>query len=70
MEGLCVGWTFVVGSLEHIYNIWKATLIVLFGTINSPHLHCHGEMGLLEYLTLFPDSPQPLRRPIDNLELM
>ncbi|KAF9643955.1 hypothetical protein BDM02DRAFT_3175321 [Thelephora ganbajun] len=73
MRSLCVDWASVVDSIEHTHNVQKVTLAVLFGMINSPHWRPHivtERWELLEYFTSVPDDSQPLRRCIDNPELM
>ena len=73
MKGLCVDWASAVDGIEHTYDVQKATLAVLFGMINSPHWRPHivtEKWKLLEYFTSVPDDSQPLRRCIDNPELM
>jgi hypothetical protein len=73
MRSLCVDWASAVDGIEHTYDVQKATLAVLFGMINSPHWRPHivtEKWKLLEYFTSVPDDSQPLRRCIDNPELM
>ena len=73
MTSLCVDWASAVDGIEHTYDVKKATLAVLFGMINSPHWRPHidtEKWKLLEYFTSLPDDSQPLRRCIDNPELM
>ena len=73
MRSLCVDWASAVDGIEHTFDVQKATLAVLFGMINSPHWRPHVVMEqwkLLEYFTSVPDDSQPLRRCIDNPELM
>ena len=73
MSRLCVDWASAVDGIEHTYDVQKATLAVLFGMINSPHWRPHivvEKWKLLEYFTAVPDDSQPLRRCIDNPELM
>ena len=74
MRGLCVDWASAVDSVKHTYDVQKAaTLAVLFGMISSPHWRPHivtEKWKLLEYFTSVPDDSVPLRRCIDNPELM
>jgi len=73
MGNLCVDWASAVDDTDHTYDVQKATLAVLFGMINSPHWRPHivvDKWKLLEHFTSVPDDSQPLRRCIDNPELM
>ena len=73
MRSLCVDWASAVDGIEHTYDVQKAALTVLLGMINSPHWRPHivpGKWKLLEYFTSVPDDSQPLRRCIDNPELL
>ena len=73
MRSFCVDWASAVDGIEHTYDVQKATLAVLFGMINSPHWRPHivvEKWKLLEYFTSVPDDSQPLRRCVDNPELM
>jgi len=73
MRSLCVDWASAVDGIEHTYDVQKATLAVLFGMVNSSHWRPHivtEKWKLLEYFTLVPDDSQPLRRCIDDPELM
>jgi len=73
MRSLCVDWASAVDGIEHTYDVQRATLAVLFGMINSSHWRPHivvEKWKLLEYFTSVPDDSQPLRRCIDNPELM
>ena len=73
MRSLCVDWASAVDGIEHTTDVQRATLVVLFGMINSSHWRPHIVMEkwkLLEYFTLVSDDCQPLRRCIDNLALM
>ncbi|KAF9649519.1 hypothetical protein BDM02DRAFT_3128351 [Thelephora ganbajun] len=73
MNRLCVDWASAVDGIEHTYDVQKATLAVLFGMINSPHWRPYivtDKWKLLEYFTSVPDDSQPLKRCIDNPELM
>lgn len=70
---LCVDWASVVDTVEHTYSVQRAALAVLFGMINSPHWHPHfviKKWELLQYFTSVPDDSLPLRRCIDNLNLV
>jgi len=73
MRSLCVDWASAVDGVEHTYDVQKATLAVLFGMIDSSHWRPHivvEKWKLLEHFTSVPDDSQPLRRCIDNPELM
>ena len=73
MRSLCVDWASAVDGVKHTQDVQKATLTVLFGMINSPHWRPHivpEKWKLLEYVTSVPDDSQPLRRCVDNPELM
>jgi len=84
MRSFCVDWASAVDCIEHSYDVKRAALVVLFGMINSPHWRPHivaGSWKLLEYSTSVPDDsqtkewcvpydPQPLRRCVDNPELI
>ena len=73
MRSLCVDWASAVDGIEHTHDVQKATLAVLFGMINSPHWRPHivtEKWKLLEYFTAVPDDSQPLKRCIDNPDLM
>jgi hypothetical protein len=73
MKNFCADWASTVDAVEHTDDVRKAILAVLFGMINSPHWRPHivpEKWKLLEYFTLVPDDSQPLRRCIDNPELV
>jgi len=84
MRSLCADWASAVDSVYHSYDIKRATLVVLFGMINSPHWRPHivtETWKLLEYSTSVPDDsqprtwrvpydPKPLRRCLNNPELI
>ena len=73
MRSLCVDWASAVDSIEHTYDVQRAALAVLFGMINSSHWRPHivrEKWKLLEYFTSVPDDSLPLRRCIDNPDLM
>ena len=73
MRNLCVDWASAVDDIEHTSDVQKAVLTVLFGMIDSPHWRPHiivEKWSLLEYFTSVPDDSAPLRRCIDNPELM
>ena len=73
MRNLCVDWALAVDEIEHTYDVQKATLAVLFGMINSLHWRPHivvEKRRLLEHFTSVPGDSQPLRRWVDNSELM
>ena len=76
MKSLCVDWASTVDNLEHLElapDVQKAALTVLFGMINSPHWRPHivtDKWKLLECFTSVPDDSQPLRRCINNPDLI
>ena len=73
MRKLCIDWASSVDGIEHTYDVQKAVLAVLFGMINSPHWRPHivpEQWKLLEYFSSVPDDSQPLRRCLDNPDLM
>lgn len=73
MKNFYTGWTSVVDAVEHTHDVQVAALTVFLGMINSDCWHPHivvEQWKLLEYLTLVPDDLQPLRRCINNPELM
>ena len=73
MRCLCVDWATAVDGVEHTHDIQKDILAVLFGMINSPHWRPYidaEKWKLLEYFASVPDDSQPLRRCVDNPELM
>lgn len=73
MRSLCVDWASAVDGIEHTYDVKKATLTVLFGMINSPHWRPHivtEKWKLLEYFASLPDDSQPLKRCLDNPDLI
>ena len=66
MGSLCVNWASTFDGIEHTYIIQKATLMVLFGMINSPHWHTY---VVMERWNTSPE-PQPLGGHINNPELV
>jgi hypothetical protein len=73
MKSLCVNWASAVDRIDHSHEVQKATLVVLLGMMNSPHWRPHivpEKWKLLEYFASIPDDSQPLRRCINNVELM
>jgi hypothetical protein len=73
MKNLCVDWASAVDGIEHTFDVQKATLAVLFGMINSPRWRPYivtNKWKLLEYITAVPDDSQPLKRCIDNPDLI
>ena len=73
MRNLCVDWASAIDGIEHTFDVQKATLTVLFGMINSSHWRPHivtDKWKLLEHFTSVPDDSQPLRRCLDNPELI
>ena len=73
MKTFCVDWASVVDAIEHTHDAQRAIIVILFGMINSHHWRPHivtEKWKLLEYFTSVPDDSLPLRRSIDNPELM
>ena len=73
MKRLCVDWASVVGSVEHSPDVRQAILSVLLGMIDSPHWRPHivtDNWKLLEYYASLPGDSRPLKRCIDNPELI
>jgi len=73
MMSLCMDLASVVERLEHTHAVQRASLVVLLRMINSPHWRPHivpENWRLLEYFTSVPDDDIPLRRCIDNPELI
>ena len=73
MRSLCVNWASTVDVMENTYDFQKANLTVFLGMINSPHWRPHivaDKWRLLEYFASLPEDFPPLRRCVDNLELM
>ena len=73
MKSLCVDWASAVDVIDHSSDVQEATLATLFGMINSPHWRPHivaDKWKLLEYFPSVPDDSQPLKRCVDNPELM
>ena len=73
MKNLCAGWASAVDGIEHTFDVQKAILGVLLGMVNSSHWRPYfapEKWRLLEYFDSIPDDSQPLRRCIDNPELM
>ena len=73
MRSLCDNWASAVNIVKNPHAFQKANLTVLLGMINSPHWRPHifeKEWRLLKHFSLVPDDFPPLKRCIDNLELM
>ena len=73
MRSLCVNWASAVDNIEHTHDVQKATLTAFLGMINSPYWRPHvvtDKWRLLEYFASVPDDSLPLRRCIDNPDLM
>lgn len=73
MRRLCAGWASSVDGIEHTCDVQEAVLAVLFGMINSPHWRPHivpNKWKLSEYFSSVPDDSQPLRRCLDNPDLI
>ena len=66
-------WTHTADGIGHPEDARTTALTVLFGMMNSPHWRPHivpEKWKLLEYFASVPDDSQPLRRCLDNLELV
>jgi hypothetical protein len=73
MKSLCADWASVVDGIEHTRDVQEATLAVLLGMINSPHWRPYiatEKWKLLECFSSVPDDSHPLRRCLDNPELI
>jgi hypothetical protein len=73
MESFCVNWASAVDASEHTEDVRKATLAVLFRMINSPHWRPHivpEKWELLKYPTPVPDDFQPLKKCVNNPDLI
>ena len=74
MKSLCVGWASAVDGIQRTQvATLTALLTVLLGMINSPHWRPYivtEKWKLLEHFTSIPDDFQPLKRCVDNPELM
>ena len=73
MRSLCVDWASAIDGIKHTYDVQNATLTVLFGMTNFPYWCPHivtEKWKLLEYFTEVLYNSQPLRRCINNPELM
>ena len=73
MKSLCADWASAVDGIENTHDVQKATLAVLFGMINSPHWRPYiatEKWKLLENFSSVPDDSHPLRRCLDNPELI
>ena len=73
MKNFCVDWASTVDCFGFTDDVKDAALTVLFGMINSPHWRPHilaEKWKLLEHSTSVPDDSQPLRRCIDNPDLI
>jgi len=72
-KNLYDNWISIAHGVEHMQGTQKAILSVLLEMINSPHWRPHvapEDWGLLEYLSLVPDDFQPLRKCVNNPELI
>ena len=73
MKSFCVDWASTMDSIKDTDDVKNAGLTVLFGMINSPHWRSHivtEKLGLLEYFALVPGNSQPLKKCMDNPELI
>ena len=78
MRRLCLDWASVVDNVkrspdEYSPDVRKAILAVFLGMIDSPHWRPHidtDKWKLLEYCGSLPGDSRPLKRCIDNPELM
>ena len=73
MRKFCIDWASGVDMIQKTLDVQKAALAVLFGMINSPLWRQHivpDKWKLLEYFCSVPDDSRPLRRCLDNPDLM
>ena len=73
MENFCVDWASTVDCFGLADDVKEAALTVLFGMINSPHWRPHivkEKWKLLEYFSSVPKDSQPLRKCVDNPQLI
>jgi hypothetical protein len=74
MRDLCEDWASAVDDIgPTTLRVQKAALTVLFGMINSRHWRQHivkEKWKLLEHFALIPDDSEPLRRCLENPELV
>jgi len=73
MRNLCADWASTVDGIEHTNDIQRVALTVFLWMINSPHWRPHipaEKWMLLEHFTSLPDDSEPLRRCINNPQLM
>ena len=73
MQSFCVDWASTFDSMEHNYSVKRGALFILFSMMDSPHWRPHivsDKWKILEYFTSIPEDTKPLRRCLDNLELM
>ena len=73
MKRFCADWASTMDEIGNTDGVKKAGLTVLFGMVNSPHWRPHivtEKLGLLEYFALVPGDSQPLKKCINNPELM
>ena len=73
MKSFCADWASTMDSIEDTDDVKRAGLTVLFEMINSPHWRPHivmEKLGLLEYFALVPGDSRPLKKCIDNLEIL
>jgi len=73
MNSFCKDWASIMDSINHTNDVKVAALTVLLGMFNSSHWRPHITLEswkLLGYFALIPDDSQPLRRCLDNPELM
>ena len=72
-DHFCRDWNTIVGSIEHTSDAKKAILTTLFYMMDSPHWRPHipeGKWKLLEYYSLVPDDCRPLKRCLENHQLV
>ena len=70
---LCTGWASAVDGIELTFSVLEPVLAVLFGMIDSSHWRTHiipNKWKLLEHFTSVPDDFKPLKRCLDNPELI
>ena len=73
MKSFCTDWASAIDNIELTCDIRRAALAVLFGMINSSHWRPHivaEKWKLLEYFGSIPDDFDPLKRCINNPDVM
>ncbi|KAF9782344.1 hypothetical protein BJ322DRAFT_215073 [Thelephora terrestris] len=73
MRSLYEDWSSAVGDIEHTSDVQNVILTVLLGMINSQNWRPYiapKDWNLLQYIASVPDDSQPLKRCLDNSELI